>query len=151
MQYRYFPYSLHHCAHNIASSDSVPVTCLTVGITVPTTALWFITGYLPHSWHHCTYNSTSSDAIPLLPLQLASLYPHHHYIWCSTVTSLLVGITVPTTSLHLMQYRYFPYSWHHCTHNITKSDAVPVTSRTVDIIVPTTPLTVMQYVYFPYS
>jgi len=145
----------------------------------------------------------------LLPLELASLYPQHHYIWCSTgyfpyssitvattslhlmqyrllplqlhhcthittsdavpVTSLTVGITVPTTSLHLMQYRlvplqlaslyphqyircstgYFPYSWHHCTHNITTSDAVPVTSLTVSTTVPTTTPSLMQYRYLP--
>ena len=25
-----------------------------------------------------------------------------------------------------MQYRYLLYSWHHCTHNSTSSDAVPL-------------------------
>jgi len=84
----YFSYSWHHCTHKVTSSDSVPVTCHTDGITVPTTALtqiqyqllplllaplylqqyqlWCSTGYFPYSWHHCTYNSTSSDAVPLL-------------------------------------------------------------------------------------
>jgi len=52
----------------------------------------------------------------LLPLHLASLFPQHHYIWCST--------------------GYFPYSWHHCTHNSSTSDAVLVTSPTVGITVP---------------
>jgi hypothetical protein len=79
----------------------------TVGITAPTTTLalmqyrllalrlvslylqqhqfWCSAGYLPSSWHHCTYNNTSSYAVP--------------------VTCLTVGITVPTTTLALMQYR----------------------------------------------
>jgi len=89
MQYSYFPYSWHHCTYNSTSSDAITVTLLTVGITVPTTALALMQySYLPYSWHHCTYNSTSCDAVP--------------------VTSLTVGITVSTTALALMQYRLLP-------------------------------------------
>jgi len=76
------------------------------------------------------------------------------------------GITVPTTTLALMQYQllalelaslylqqhslwcctsYLPYIWHHCTYNSTRSDAVPVTCLSVGITVPTTTLALMQY------
>ena len=104
----YFSYRWHHCTHNITSSDSVPVTCLTVGITVPTAALhlmqyrllllqlaslypqqhyiWCSTGCFSYSWRHCTHNNTSSDAVPLLPLEFAPLYLQQHQLWCSTAT-----------------------------------------------------------------
>jgi len=32
-------HSWHHCTHKITSFDAVPVTCIRVGPTVPTTAL----------------------------------------------------------------------------------------------------------------
>jgi hypothetical protein len=103
----YLPYSSHHCTYNSTISDAVPVTCLTVDITVFTTTLylmqyqllalqltslnlqqhyiWCSTSYLPYSWHHCIYNNTISDAVP--------------------VTCLTVDITVPKTTLTLMQYQ----------------------------------------------
>jgi hypothetical protein len=67
-------------------------------------------------WHHCTYNSTISDAVQLHTLQLASLYLQHQ-LWFSTVTYRTVGITVPTTTLALMQYIHFLpdisiFHWH---------------------------------------
>jgi len=145
MQYRNLPCSWHHCTDNSTSSDAIPllplrlaslylqqhklccnaVSSLAVGVTVLTTAIALMHyRYFPCIWHHCTYNSTTSDAIPLLPLQLASLYIQQHQLWCNTVTSLAVGITVITTELALMQYRYFPYSWHHFTYNSTSSDAI---------------------------
>ena len=101
----------------------------------------------------------------LLPLHLASLYPQHHYIWCSTdyfpyswhhcslittsdavpVTSLTVGITVPTTAVHLMQYWLHPLQLASLYPNNTTSDAVPVTSLTGGITVPTKLLALIQY------
>ena len=59
MQYRLLPYIWHHCTYNSTSSDAVLVTSLTVGITVPTTALALM-------------------QYRLLPLQLASLYLQQH-------------------------------------------------------------------------
>ena len=48
MQYRLLPYIWHHCTYNSTSSDAVLVTSLTVGITVPTTALALMQySYLP--------------------------------------------------------------------------------------------------------
>jgi hypothetical protein len=72
--------------------------------------------YLLRSWHHCTYNSTTYGAINLHTLQLASLYLKQLWLWCSIVTCLAVGITVPTTTLSLMQNSYIPYGCHHCTY-----------------------------------
>ena len=125
---------------------------------------------LPYRWHLCTYNSTSSGAIQLLPLHLASLYLHQQKFWCSTVSSLTVGITVPTTAVVLMQYSYFlyvcinvptralavllysyfPYSWHHRNYSSSSSDAVQFLPLLL-ASVPTRALAVMQYSYFPYS
>ena len=61
----YFSYRWHQCTHKITGSDSVPVTCHAVGITVPTTALTQI-------------------QYQLLPLLLAPLYLQQHQLWCST-------------------------------------------------------------------
>ena len=55
----YLPYSWYHCTYNSTSSDTVLVTSLTGGITVPTTAL----ALMQYS---------------LLPLQVASLYLQQH-------------------------------------------------------------------------
>jgi hypothetical protein len=101
-------------------------TYLTVGITVPKTTLVLMQySYLSCSWHHCTYNTisdakqlhtlqlsslyiqnTSSYEVQLHSLQLALLYLQQHYLCCNRVTYLTVGITVPTTTLSLMQNSY---------------------------------------------
>ena len=126
MQYRYFHYSWHHYTWNSTISDAVQL--------------------LLYSWHHCKYKATGSVAVPVsylifgttvsaiatavmqyrsIPLNLASLYLQNHSLW---------GIT-----------GYFPYSWHHCFYNSTKSDEVPVTCLTVGTTVPSTELALMQY------
>ena len=105
----YIPYSWYHCTNNSTSSDAVLDTCLTVGTIEPTTALtlmqycifalllaplcqqqhylWCSTGYFPYCWHHCASNRTTRSSGTVL------------------VTTLTVGITIPTTALSLMQYR----------------------------------------------
>jgi hypothetical protein len=59
MQYQLLALQLASLYYNSTSSDAVPVTCLTVGITVPTTAL----GLMQYQ---------------LLALELASLYLQQH-------------------------------------------------------------------------
>jgi hypothetical protein len=133
--------SLYPQQHNLWCNK---FTYLKVGITVPEKTFALMQySYLSCSWNHCTYNNTipeakqlhtlrfaslyiqntSSDIVQLFSLLLASIYLQQHYLWCSTITYLTAGITVPATTLSLMQYIYIPYSWHHITYN-TSSDAV---------------------------
>ena len=77
------------CVCKNSTSDAVPATCLTVGITVTETALTLIQyRLLAFRWHHYNCNSTSYDAV--------------------SITSITVAITVPATALALMQYQLLP-------------------------------------------
>jgi len=75
------PYSWHHCACNGTGSDAVPVTCLTVGITVPATALALMQ-YQLLALVGITVPATALALMQywLLALQLASLCLQRHWL-----------------------------------------------------------------------
>jgi hypothetical protein len=96
------PYSRQHCVCNSANFDAVNITSLTVGITVPATALCPMQYRLP--------------ALQLASPTTTALALNAILVTCHTVATIWFA-----TALVLMQYSLLLYSWHHCNYNRTSS------------------------------